>query len=264
MERDVPDLLIEQLLLGELPPQEEETLLKDPLVRERLEKLKQSDREILESYPSYIYAAEIEKRTKSQNIVEHRKIIPFPIKKKSRIYKNLPIIAAAAVLILAALPMLRGPLGPSSLSTPDTVRVKGYAPALRIYRENQGGAEVLVSGARVRENDLLQLSYIPDGRPHGLIFSIDGRGVVTLHYPLSPASSTNLETGREIVLPFSYQLDDAPEYERFFFITSDSPIPVPVFLSAAGDLAKDPNRAVRGELPLSGAYTQYSILLRKE
>jgi hypothetical protein len=61
-----------------------------------------------------------------------------------------------------------------------------------------------------------------------LIASIDGAGVVTLHYPANadaPALATALAQ-KPTSLPQAYVLDDAPQFERFFFITSEDPIEV--------------------------------------
>jgi hypothetical protein len=53
-----------------------------------------------------------------------------------------------------------------------------------------------------------------------VIFSIDGRARVTLHFPASERETPSLDSSGEVVLPYGYRLDDAPRFERFYFVTS--------------------------------------------
>jgi hypothetical protein len=80
-----------------------------------------------------------------------------------------------------------------------------------------------------------------------VVFSVDGRGSVVLHYPSNASDSTALSPGGAHALPFSYELDDAPGFERFFLVWSDNPIPVDAVLAAAKNLGT--NRKTRLVLP---------------
>jgi len=84
----------------------------------------------------------------------------------------------------------------------------------------------LKNGARAKAGDLLQLAYIPAGKTYGVIFSIDGSGIVTLHHPESKGNSSILKQEKKNLLPSSYELDNAPDFERFFFITTMEEIEV--------------------------------------
>ena len=110
--------------------------------------------------------------------------------------------------------------------------------------------------------DLLQLAYVSAGDTHGIILSIDGRGVVSLHFPEARNASTRLEINREIFLPNAIELDDAPDYERFFLITSPGPLDVSSVLESAGDLAAGGN-SMDGPLDLPEEVNQISFLVRK-
>ncbi len=55
----VPDILVEQLLLGELPEARRAELLADPDVQARMQELQASNREILERYPPEVYGKRI-------------------------------------------------------------------------------------------------------------------------------------------------------------------------------------------------------------
>ena len=87
------------------------------------------------------------------------------------------------------------------------------------------------------------------------------RKKVTLHYPESPNGSTALEP--KGVLPSAYELDDAPEFERFVLVTSKEPVQVERVLEAARILAGDRARARDAKLPLPGELAQTSLILRK-
>ena len=52
-----------------------------------------------------------------------------------------------------------------------------------MYRKTDNGAEELAAGQAARQKDVLQLSYIAADARYGVIFSVDGRGTLTLHLP---------------------------------------------------------------------------------
>ena len=68
---------------------------------------------------------------------------------------------------------------------------------------------------------MIQITYIPGNKNYGVIFSLDGNGNLTRHFPEDNWIAGKLENnGEEIPLSFSYKLDDAPEYELFVFVAS--------------------------------------------
>ncbi len=173
----------------------------------------------------------------------------------------LPIAAAAvfAVLvgILATYPSLQpGPDAPVE-------RIKGMEPALNIYRAEGDQARLMEDRARAREYDLLQLEYNAAGYPYGAIISIDGRGTVTLHHPTAAARPIELNSG-SVLLPYSYQLDDAPEFERFFFLVSQEEFSLQRVLESAEEMAAGRNHGRHGTLQLPAGIKQYSRMILKE
>ena len=64
-------------------------------------------------------------------------------------------------------------------------------------------------------------------------------------------------------LAYSYELDDAPAFERFFFATSAAPFPVTEVVAAANELAGSRNARER-ELSLPAGVDQTSMLIAKE
>jgi hypothetical protein len=142
-------------------------------------------------------------------------------------------------------------------------RVKG-APRLVAFRQVGGEVERLVQDTVVRGGDVIQLRYNPGGQGYGVIASIDGAGVVTLHFPPSEdappeATAVSPET---TTLPNAYALDDAPGFERFFFITANGPVDVHEALAALRAFARRDDSAT-ASLDLPAGLHQWSLRLRK-
>lgn len=87
--------------------------------------------------------------------------------------------------------------------------------------------------------------------------------MLSLHFPGRASASNRLEGEGEVPLAFSYQLDDAPEFERFFLVTSRRQFPVEQVLRADRALAAEPKRAKKGNLALPWGLEQWSVLLLK-
>lgn len=169
---------------------------------------------------------------------------------------------AAVLLLVASLPRDRSgdPLLPGD--GPGVERAKGAEdPVLFVYRKVRGQARSLGDGTVLLKGDQLQLGYRAGEATHGVLLSIDGRGAVTLHWP--DDGNTALRTRGRIVLPHAYELDDAPEFERFFFVTGDEPVDVDAVRHAANAVAGTPDARTQ-PLPLSDHLDQQDFLVRKE
>jgi hypothetical protein len=282
-ENSVPDLFIEKLLLDELPQHMKEQLLRDPAVRRRLEELKTENRRILEDYPPEVMAQEISRRLgarmqprsasgrrKRPRISPRAPVEPRPKDRprRGRLHLAWPALVPAAgfaILVLAGgvLLLTRGPsfFAPQDLA--GEVRLKGGEAHLNVYVRTDAGSRILREGDRVSEGDSLQVGYVAGINRYGAIVSIDGRGTVTLHFPASAAEAQKLEGEGEILLPFSYTLDDAPGFERFFFVFSKEPFSMRGVLDAAEELSGRPQAAKSGSLRLPGGLENSSILLLK-
>lgn len=111
------------------------------------------------------------------------------------------------------------PPKPAAKPADDGVRLKGLDPGLALFRRTEQGAEALQPGAIVRAGDELRVGYRSGGFPYGAIYSVDGNGSVTRHWPVSGDSAGKLEAG-EPLLPAAFRLDAAPDYERFYLLVS--------------------------------------------
>lgn len=262
--KPIADWKLERYLLGELPTEEKERIRKqlqeDETAALRLSRLEKSNEEILASYPPEIISRQIRERLRGK---ENRSKSEGRAKAARIALYALPA-AAAIVLLITLSPLnqlLRGPDGGL-----ETVRLKGSANPLMVYRKTQTGSERLGEGDLVQKNDSLQLSYRAGAAKYGAIFSIDGKGVVTWHLPNVavgvPKQAPALEKSGEIFLSFSYVLDDAPLFERFFFVSSSDPFTLAAVARAAVKLATS-GSARSGDLPMNRNLDQHSLLLQK-
>ena len=100
------------------------------------------------------------------------------------------------------------------------------------------------------ENDVIQITYVPGDKNYGVIFSFDGNGNITRHFPDDSWTAEKLErTGEEVPLSFSYELDDAPEYECFIFVASKEEFRLEEIEKAA-----DGKKPIRYDYLKSGKY----------
>lgn len=261
----INEWILERFVLGELPKAEmdriESRIQKEPNLKEEIERLRHSDREILEHYPASVMVREI---TEGVNALCPGK----PSLPSRTFFRTGPVFAtvAAALLISFSLILFRPFSSSHARPDPDN-RVKGIAsidpavPSLHVFRRKQGDVEELRNGAGAVAFDLLQLGYTAGGFRFGIIFSIDGNGTVTLHYPYDSGQNPLLIHKKLVFLNNSYELDRAPEYERFFFIYSLNELDVKKILRAADRLASDPGRARLDPLPV--IENQLSILICK-
>ncbi|MCL2479859.1 MAG: hypothetical protein FWF22_10175 [Treponema sp.] len=233
-EMKISSFLLERYRLGELDPDDNlkvrNALAADPQLRSSLEQLDESDRELRQRYP-------FESLGLPKTDLSKPKVKPFPA-----IYR-IGIIAAAVVLC-ALFPVLHyvqnsRTAAEAASFLPDRPKGTGRSSAeLSIYLK--GSEDPLADQSLLREGNTVQLAYTaPAGdKLYGVIFSIDGRSQVTMHYPYRKGQSSQLVSGRKTFLTEAYTLDDAPDYELFIMVISDKPLDSDAILAQAGILAK--------------------------
>ncbi|MBF9018862.1 MULTISPECIES: hypothetical protein [unclassified Oceanispirochaeta] len=237
--------------------------------------LETSDKEILEKYKPADMAAMIAKKAAQADktnttVIDSEKserIIPFSRKFNTRYL--IPAAAAAALILAVLLPMTMRNRDESPL---ELTRVKGVeVPQLKVYRQSGNDSEVLNSDSMASNFDLLQLTYRVSGPTFGMIISVDGRGVVTKHFPEDGDQSPRLTTGGEQYLPFAYELDDAPLFETFYLITSDRPFSTEEVMDLTASAAREREAILdipllyrKNEKGFSGKFEQYAVPIRKD
>ncbi len=276
---NVPDWMLERYALGELSPDQSETIrvhlqAEAEAVRAgltpqgdltvRLEALQASDAAILEAHPPRHAAAEIRRRLHHRRAEDDQAGRTTSRQRRRWLLGGLVPAAVAALALIVVLPW-----GPDEITTIDhdneiiqTTRKGMEQPVLQVWRETGSDEELLGQGAQAHQTDLLQLAYVAKGHDHGVILSVDGRSAVTLHFPAEPGGSTQLSLDGRTPLGFSYELDDAPSFERFFLVTSEKPIDVQTILDAATRLAGSGQAAER-DLPLPTHLSQTAVRIDK-
>ena len=249
----VSDFMLERYRLGELDGGDQkavnEALAADENLRSRLKTLDDSDRELRMQYPVIVL-------TKAQRHGDKRinwKLNAFPGKGHGGVTRYAGI--AAVVLMCIILPAVYfsrsgisgradaspGAFAETSIGHHPGERAKGSSAAgyeLSLYLK--GDSEILLADqALLGEGNTVQIAYTaPAGEKYGVIFSVDGRSVVTIHYPYRKDQSSLLVSGRRTFLNEAYTLDDAPGYEVFVMVVSDEPLDVDTVLRKANSIAE--------------------------
>jgi hypothetical protein len=255
-ETKTPDWLIERLALGEL----DAAAAAD--VRQRLAAegrdadvaiaaITASNREILDSLPPARVAAAVRERA-GRKAPRRSWLMAVPV-----------LAAGVAALVLVARPSTTTTTG-HEITLEDDTRIKGLAK-VHVYKHGKAGDAKLSDGAPASRGDLIQLTYSAGTNGNfGALISIDGRGHVTQHLPEGAAEiAPRLSAKGEVKLPSAYELDDAPAFERFFLVTSETPFAMSPVLDAARALAARPPDARLQKLPLPASLSQDALTLAK-
>ena len=211
----IPQLLLEEISLGEKDAKDYYKKYGKEALESALAELRKSNQEILAAYPAPNFKPNVvsmDAPRKGSNIY-------------ARLNKARPVFfAAAAALALAiCVPVLKNSLKLAGGSS--SIRLKGSGHhQIRLYKQDGAEAVLLKNGQAAKESDLVQITYIPGSYNYGVIFSVDGNGNITRHFPDASWQAEKLQkTGEEVPLSFSYELDDAPKYECFIFVASKNP-----------------------------------------
>lgn len=255
----VQDWLLERYRLGELPDAEQEqvrdALARLPQVRQRLDELDRSSPAVLRQHPPAAMVAAVRERSRAT-----RRRPPL----RTGLHRWTPLAAAAlAAASLVGLAVWNP--WPATPPGADETRVKGLTPYLLLYRKAAADVERLQPSAVARPHDVVQLAYQAGARRYGVILSVDGRGVVTRHLPVDGTQAAALTPGMPVALAQSYELDDAPGFERFVLVAADQPFAV---AQIEGAVRRQHEALGAGanerRLDLPESMDQFSLVVRKE
>ena len=238
----LPDWLVERAALDEVPSAARARLDKAPPgeLSARVAELAADNARELAAYPPGPAIAQIEARLR-------------PRRRRQAWVGALVAAAGLAIVAFVVIPRPR-------TEELEVTRVKGTARLL-VYKQAGDQPQQLANDDVVRAGDRIQLRYNAGGARYGVIASIDGAGGVTLHYPASPDAPTAIEGGTRDA-PESVMLDDAPRFERFFFVTANEPLDAAATLDALRALARRGD-AADAVLDLPAGIHQASLRLRK-
>ncbi len=219
--------ILEQIKLKELSPDS----FPEPDLKKKLDELKNSDQEILNVYPADMIksavTAKLNAASASQPDSEKamsRRITAFLSVKHTRELAAFAAVLCLTVMIPLLLSRYRAqPVSEETVArSSGSERSKGTRAHIYLYRKEGDRAVQLADGSKAVPGDIIQISYVASGEKYGAIISIDGNGTVTQHYPDRGETAARLDEKGEIPLSYSYQLDNAPSFERFLLITGDT------------------------------------------
>jgi len=212
----IPEFFIEEMHLDGDPGHRGRENV-DPETKEALAAIERSNAAILSAYPAEAMRSAVRAKLEAR-------------KKRTLFFPTLGTIgfAAAACCVLAVSFLTFSNMvsvkQPTAVSSPLLAeRTKGSGPNLFVYLKDGDDARLLPSGSQVKSGDTIQVSYIAGSDAYGAIISIDGTGSIFQHYPESGDLAAALSPKGEIPLEYSYQLDDAPRFERFFLVSAPTP-----------------------------------------
>lgn len=210
----ISDFKIEKYLQNALPKAEMENLKSleslDSNFKSRVEFLRKNNEEILAKYPY-------------ENL---EKSLAYSPKKNIELF--LVKVSAAAILLLSVLittfynvKEYKAPKADSfEVAALENTRIKGLENRLEIWKKNGANVEELSNLDEVKEGDEVQLRFAVAEKCFGMIFSMDGNGILTIHLG-NEKNSIELLPGKMTALPYAYKFDNAPKFEKFFLVTSN-------------------------------------------
>lgn len=244
---DPNDALLERFVLGELDPERSESLRRraaiDAGLRARIIALGASDADILNRYPVEAMTRSIRERAAPPASIpaagqdRMTRLLAFFAPGRVRLAGPVFALLACGIFLLArqdrdGAAAIRDGAGNTQVSSsaqaspsglPGDIRLKGAESGLAIFRKTGSGSELLPPRSAARPGDTLQVFYHSRRAVYGIVFSVDGAGAITLHYPEADGPAPALRIGDKLPLPHAFRLDKAPRYERFYLVTAPHP-----------------------------------------
>ena len=237
----IPDWKLERYLTGDLPESEmreiREMEATDEIFAGRVKMLREDNRAILKKMPFERLSEKMEARElgSGRGTNGAGNVVSFKFVK----------IAAAAALVLAVVSVAlfsqreiglaqsandgaqvmdvamadAALTGDNAFGEASDTRIKGLNARMEVWKKTGDSAVQLANLSEVREGDEIQLRYAVPEKCFGMLFSLDGNGTLTMHMG-DGSQAIALEPGKMTTLPFAYKLDNAPKFEKFFFVTS--------------------------------------------
>ena len=237
----IPDWKLERFLTGDLPEEEMNKLreleAQDAVFANRVKMLREDNKAILSKLPFEALAANLGTVTEAAGSAANAE---YAAKNAPRF--TLVKFAVAAMFIFAVAMVAFFAQRETSVmnervgndvanvngsqntqvalaENESDTRIKGLDARMEVWKKTQAGIVQLNDLDSVGEGDEIQLRYAVPEKCYGLLFSMDGNGALTLHMG-DGVKAIELAPGKMNSLPFAYKLDDAPYFEKFFFVTS--------------------------------------------
>jgi len=262
--------LLEKYIFGELPRNQireiKQHLGSKQKITEFAENINQKNQDFLQLYPFENFT----KQSPLNNMIfASTPILEFSKRQNILVSNRILGIAAMLILIITSslvfwprLEIAHIPPDDNITVSDPGIRSKGV-PRLLIFKKMDNQIRLLQPGNQVKTGDVLQLTYLSENAKYGLIISIDGRGLITRHFPKGNDDTKLSKNQNKTALNNAYKLDDDPDYERFFFITAKSPININQAMKAAKKLIRNKQSAKFAKLSLPDSWSQVSTIFYK-
>ncbi|MGL1935478.1 MAG: hypothetical protein OCD01_10670 [Fibrobacterales bacterium] len=211
------DFTLEQYLLGDLSEAESTAMKKsiadDSVLQQRIALLEQNNHDLRERFPYATMEGKVrQKRAQRKSLYKEKEGFAFTSLVKG-VLVTLMVVFGVTITYKSMSPFE----GQMMNDTAEVVRIKGLDAQLNVYKKTRLGSSLMRDSMVVSAGDEFQLEYVVTEQCHGVILSIDGNGAVTYHLAKKDGGSVRLDSLKRL-LPFSYQLDDAPRYETFYMV----------------------------------------------
>ena len=228
----IPDWKLERFLTGDLPEEEMNKLREleanDAVFANRVKMLREDNKAILSKLPFEALAANLGTATNTAAKNAPR----FTLVKFAVAAMFIFAVAMVAFFAQRETSVMNERVGSDVANVKGSqntqvalaenesdTRIKGLDARMEVWKKTQAGIVQLNDLDSVGEGDEIQLRYAVPEKCYGLLFSMDGNGALTLHMG-DGVKAIELAPGKMNSLPFAYKLDDAPYFEKFFFVTS--------------------------------------------
>ncbi|MAA79575.1 MAG: hypothetical protein CL916_09980 [Deltaproteobacteria bacterium] len=256
MSNSISDLKLEQWLLGELSEKEahtiESAIREDEQLRSRIDEMKVQNRLLFQEHPTAKFEADLNRKIHLQNTQK---------KYKKNQNQRFGRIIAGALAFCVALFIVISPSSKELLSSKHdpAYRLKGEDIHLIAHRVESEVQSQLFDGNAIQSGDQIQLSIKNAKNRSFVIFSLDGRGVISLHYPIE--HNGRLEKSDFFSLPTSYRLDDAPKFESFYLVASKEVLEKEKILAKARKVlsSSDFPKDFQALLPINHTFNRISL-----
>jgi hypothetical protein len=233
----IPDWKLERFLTGDLPEEEMNKLREleanDAVFANRVKMLREDNKAILNKLPFETLAANLgtgAAGTAAKN--DAKNAVRFTLVKFAAAAMFVFAVALVAFFAQSETSVMNERVGSDVANVNGSqntqvalaeneadTRIKGLDARMEVWKKTSAGIVQLNDLDSVGEGDEIQLRYAVPEKCFGLLFSMDGNGALTLHMG-NGVKAIELAPGKMNSLPFAYKLDDAPYFEKFFFVTS--------------------------------------------
>ena len=227
----IPDWKLERYLTGDLPAEEMREIrdmeATDEVFAGRVKLLREDNAAILKKLPFEKLSEKISAMPGRSNGAGNTVRVNFTLVKFAAVAALVLAVVTVALFsqrdITVPAQSANGTMDVAMVTDVENAmgdtRIKGLDARMEVWKKIGDSAVQMSNLDEAREGDEIQLRYSVPEKCFGLLFSMDGNGTLTMHMA-EGNKAIALEPGKMTTLPFAYKLDNAPKFEKFFFLTS--------------------------------------------